>query len=85
LLSGPLNTPSTAGAARGHALTGQRPRAVPGAHAMPLPNLRQIHLSAAQRRRLDANSPSNPLPSVSCQPLGRGCDNISTSKGAPPA
>ena len=48
---------------------------------MPLPDLRQLHVSAAQRRALGANSPSNPLPSVSCQPLGPGCDNISTSSG----
>jgi hypothetical protein len=79
LLTGPLNTPSTAAAARGHALTGQRPTAVARAHAMP--NLRHIHLSVAQRRRLLSHSPSFPVPSVSCQPLGRGCDRISTAKG----
>ena len=79
LLTGPLNTPSTAAAARGHALTGQRPTAVARAHAMP--NLRHLRLSAAQRRRLLTHSPSFPVPSVSCVPLGRGCDNISTSKG----
>ena len=27
------------------------------------------------------NTPSFPVPSVSCQPLGRGCDRISTSTG----
>jgi hypothetical protein len=79
LLTGPLNTPSTAAAARGHALTGQRPTAVARAHAMP--NLRHLRLSAAQRRRVLTHSPSFPVPSVSCVPLGRGCDRISTSKG----
>ena len=60
LLTGPVNTPSTAAAARGHALTGQRPRAVPRAHAMPLPDPRHIHLSAAQRRRLTPAPPPSP-------------------------
>ena len=60
LLTGPLNTPSTAAAARGHALTGQRPRALPRAHAMPQPDLRHIHLSAAQRRRAHATAPLSP-------------------------
>ncbi len=77
LLSGPLNTPSTAAAASGHRVGTGASRA----HAMPPPDLRHVHLSAAERRRLAAQSPSNPLPSVSCQPLGPGCDLISTSKG----
>jgi len=47
---------------------------------MPRPPFRHIHLSAAERRRL-THSPSFPVPSVSCQPLGPGCDRISTSKG----
>ncbi len=47
---------------------------------MPLPDLRHIHISAAQRRRL-TNGSSFPVPSVSCQPLGPGCDRISTSAG----
>ncbi len=83
LLSGPINTPSTAAAASGHPVgtTGQatkveRPQAMP-----PASDLRQLHISAAQRRQLAQSSPSNPLPSVSCQPLGRGCDRISTSRG----
>jgi hypothetical protein len=81
LLSGPLNTPSTAAAASGHQLgTGQGSRALDRAHAMPLPDSRHIHISAAERRLLTRGS-SFPIPSVSCQPLGRGCDRISTSKG----
>ena len=81
LLTGPVNTPSTAAAASGHQLgTGQGSRALLRAHAMPRPPFRHIHLSAAERRRL-THSPSFPVPSVSCQPLGPGCDRISTSKG----
>ena len=59
LLTGPVNTPSTAAAASGHRLgTGRRPGR--RAHAMPLPDLRQLHLSAAQRRRAHATPPPSP-------------------------
>ncbi len=82
LLSGPVNTPSTAAAASGHQVgTSQHAGKSDTARAMQPPDLRQLHISAAQRRQLDANSPSNPLPSVSCAPLRPGCDNISTSAG----
>jgi hypothetical protein len=79
LLTGPLNTPSTAAAAQGRQSTVQSGK-LPRAHAMPLPDLRHIQISAAQRRLL-ANGPSFPVPSVSCQPLGPGCDRISTLAG----
>ncbi len=82
LLSGPVNTPSTAAAASGHQLgTSRQAGKSDTARAMPPPDLRPLHISAAERHRLDANSPSNPLPSVSCVPLRPGCDNISTSAG----
>lgn len=82
LLSGPVSTPSTAAAASGHQLgTSRQAGKSDTARAMPPPDLRLLHISAAQRRGLDANSPSNPLPSVSCVPLRPGCDNISTSAG----
>jgi hypothetical protein len=76
LLTGPVNTPSTAAIARAqHPATGHPA----GRHVMP-PVPRHVHVSQAGRRRL-AHSPSFPVPSVSCQPLGPGCDRISTSKG----
>jgi hypothetical protein len=79
LLTGPLNTPSTAAAASGHQVgTAGQGGKLDRARAMPLPDLRQLKISAAQRRRLTS---SFPIPSVSCQPLGPGCDRISTSKG----
>jgi hypothetical protein len=82
LLSGPVNSPSTAAAASGHQLGASRQAGKSDpARAMPPADLRQLHITAAQRRQLDANSPSNPLPSVSCVPLRPGCDNISTSAG----
>jgi hypothetical protein len=78
LLTGPLNTPSTAGATRAHPAAGQS-GTQPRAHAMPLTHNRHIHITAAQRRQLTGSS--FPVPSVSCVPLGAGCDQISTSKG----
>jgi hypothetical protein len=80
LLSGPVNTPSTAALSKHPAVAGRTGKA-DAYHMMPLPDLRQLHLSAAQRRELAAHGSSQPLPSVSCVPLGPGCDNISTSAG----
>ncbi len=82
LLTGPLNTSSTAAAASGHQVgAAQQAGKLDRGGAMPLADLRQLHVSAAERRQLDAGSSSNPLPSVSCAPLGKGCDNISSSAG----
>jgi hypothetical protein len=78
LLTGPVNTPSTAAAASGHQLG---TRQGDTAHAMPPTDLRNVHLSAAQRRQLAAQVPSFPVPSVSCQPLGPGCVRINTGRG----
>ena len=76
LLTGPLNTPSTAATSQGAGAPAQA-----GAHAMAPPDIRNSHLSAAQRRLITAAVPSFPVPSVSCVPLGSGCDKISTSNG----
>ena len=81
LLTGPVNTPSTAAAARANAAKAQQSGKQDQAHAMPLPDPRAANVSAAGRSRLAKTTPSFPVPSVSCQPLGRGCDRISTSKG----
>jgi len=81
LLTGPVNTPSTAAAARANAANAQQSGKQDQAHAMPLPDPRAANVSAAGRSRLAQTTPSFPVPSVSCQPLGRGCDRISTSKG----
>ena len=78
LLTGPLNTPSTSTAATSR---GPEVPAQARTHAMPLGGVRQLNLSATQRSALKASVPSFPVPSVSCVPLGPGCDNISTSKG----
>jgi hypothetical protein len=76
LLTGPINTPSTAATSQGSGAPAQA-----RAHAMPPPDIRNIHLSAAQQSALKASVPSFPVPSVSCVPLGPGCDKISTSNG----
>ena len=69
LLTGPVNTPSTAAAARANAANAanaQQSGKQDQAHAMPLPHLRPVNVSAAGRSRL-AQTPSFPVPSVSCQ------------------
>ena len=86
LLTGPLNTPSTAAAARA---TRWAPARDPGSWTARTPSagadLRHIHVSAAQRRRLAASSPSFPVPSVSCEPLGRAVTASALRRAAPPA
>lgn len=82
LLTGPLNTPSTAAAASGHQLgTGLGSATLDRAQAVPPSALGHVHISAAQRRLLTQQVSSFPVPSVSCVPLGTGCDRISTSAG----
>jgi hypothetical protein len=76
LLTGPFFARSTAAAARGHAATGG---ATATAHALRAPNLRR-RLSAADLRRL-SQSGTFPVPSVSCAPLGAGCDRINPAAG----
>jgi hypothetical protein len=81
LLTGPVNTPSTAAFTADRHQSGG-PRAgtrLPRPHAMLLPDLRHVHVPAAARRLFAHNS--FPYPSVSCQPLRAGCDRISTSRG----
>jgi hypothetical protein len=79
LLTGPFNTPSTASlASLSHPAASPRAGAtLPRPHAMPAPVPRR-HL-AVPRSGLAQTTPL--LGSVSCQPLGPGCDSISTSPG----
>ena len=78
LLRGPLNT--TSAAIGQNAATGARAGAPSSPHAMASPNAHPLHLSAAAKGAL-AQVASFPVPSVSCVPLGPGCDRISTSAG----
>jgi hypothetical protein len=77
LLTGPLRTPSTAN------LTDPPPKVASDTHAaMPSPAARNISTSTSTSTSTDPPAaPISPAPSVSCQPLGPGCDPISTSAG----
>jgi hypothetical protein len=82
LLSGPFITSSTASASSTKA--GASPNAaagLSGPHAMPGPTA--ASLSAASPRPAVANdaAPTPIIPTVRCQPIGVGCDSISTSAG----
>jgi hypothetical protein len=76
LLTGPLNTPAVSAAAASNGAGAQA-----RAHAIAPPDLRSINLSAAQKRQIAAANQSFPVPSVSCVPLGPGCNRISTQNG----
>lgn len=77
LLTGPFHTSSTAHSASRHPAAHPRSTtAMPKPHAMPLPTLPRR--GTAQRPH-PAAGPT--IPSVSCQPLGAGCDTTSTSAG----
>jgi hypothetical protein len=79
LLTGPFLTPSTASAAR-HPAVASRPAksatVAPKRHAMPLPDLPG---RGPAGRQLAAVDPT--IPSVSCDPMGPGCDAINSSAG----
>jgi hypothetical protein len=79
LLSGPFSTPSTAAAAQGHAILGQT-AATPHAAVAPMPR-RRLSASDLSRLRKAGLAGSFPVPSVSCKPLGPGCDRINTGTG----
>ena len=81
LLSGPLSTPSTASAAKSDlTASGKRSPVLSRPQVLPSPNPQIVrHLSPIVPSRLPATS--FPIPSVSCLPLGPGCDSISTSAG----
>jgi hypothetical protein len=96
LLTGPFPTPSTAGlsasspaVAAGAAAAKQlATAAADGHHAMPSSVGRFAGTSAGVRAGVRAGpnagtsaDPVTPAPTVSCQPLGPGCDRISRSAG----
>jgi hypothetical protein len=81
LLTGPFITPSTASApASTNAPVNPNASILSGPHAMPLLTPAS-HLRAARRAALAQAAPTPIIPAVRCQPIGAGCDNISTSAG----
>jgi hypothetical protein len=89
LLTGPFPTPSTAGlsasspavaagTAAAKTLAAQAAASEPQPHAMPAPAGRRASGGGDPSA---ADPPISPAPSVSCQPQGPGCDNVSTSAG----
>jgi hypothetical protein len=76
LLTGPFRTPSTQSLASGHRPAGRQPARAAKQHAMPLPVFPR---APAVRKPASAAAPA--IPAVSCQPLGPGCDVVSSSAG----
>ena len=75
LLTGPFRTPSTQSLAAGHRAAGRLPARAARQHAMPLPVLPRASAARAPA------SAALAIPTVSCQPLGPGCDVVSSSAG----
>ncbi len=77
LLTGPFTTASTASSssASNAAATPKAGAALSAPHALPAPTTR----SHAQGSVHAAAAPAPMIPTVRCQPLGAGCDSISTS------
>jgi hypothetical protein len=86
LLTGPFPTPSTRSLASRHSAAGSRQArgAAAKQHSMPLPMLPRASGARAARAARAAGQAAPAalaVPTVSCQPLGPGCDSISTSPG----
>jgi hypothetical protein len=80
LLSGPFATSSTASpsnaTASPNALAGPS-----GPHAMPGPTTAGLRAGSLRAAATADAAPTPIIPTVRCQPLGAGCDSISTSAG----
>jgi hypothetical protein len=86
LLTGPFITTSTtsstnAAANLQAAPASSGPRALPGPSSASRGEASRAELRSHARRARAAQSPTPVIPNVRCQPLGDGCDNISTSAG----
>ena len=79
LLTGPFVTSSTASASSANATARSNAAArLSRPHAMPGPTAAS-HRAASLRTAAAADAPTPIIPTVRCQPLGAGCDSISTS------
>src|SRR5215469_5863868 len=85
LLTGPFRTSSTMSFAAGHAAAAARSARVGtasrGSHAMPLPVLPRASTARGARGLRSAAAAALPIPAVSCEPQGPGCDTIDSSAG----
>jgi hypothetical protein len=84
LLTGPFVTTSSTNAPSRNAPT-LNAAPLGGAHAMPGPTAAGIaersHLARSHARAHAAAAPTPIIPVVRCEPIGAGCDNISSSAG----
>ena len=75
LLTGPFRSPSTQSLASGHGVAAAHAARADAQRTMPLPVLPRSARAAGKA----ADAPV--VPTVSCQPLGPGCDNVSSFAG----
>ncbi|HET9893943.1 MAG TPA: hypothetical protein VFQ44_03320 [Streptosporangiaceae bacterium] len=79
LLTGPFRTPSTLTSATVHRAAARQSAHAATQHVMPLPMLPRPGTVRTGRQMASAEAPV--IPTVSCDPLGPGCDTVSSSAG----
>ena len=81
LLTGPFITSSTASSSSAsRTASPNAAAALAGPHALPGPTAASLR-AGSPRAAAQAAAPTPIIPAVRCQPLGAGCDSISTSAG----
>lgn len=76
LLTGPFRTPSTQSFTAGH-----RARPAPAGTAEPRPHVVPLPVLPRASAARTGHGAAPAVPTVSCQPLGPGCDTVSSSAG----
>jgi hypothetical protein len=81
LLSGPFTTSSTASVSTNATSGPNAATGLSGPHAMPGPTAASLRAASPRAGSTADAAPTPIIPTVRCQPLGAGCDSISTSAG----
>ena len=81
LLRGPFTTSSTASSSTNATASPNAASGLSGPHAMPGPTAASLRAASPRAAARADAAPTPIIPTVRCQPLGAGCDSISTSAG----
>ncbi|HXO12983.1 MAG TPA: hypothetical protein VN871_11535, partial [Mycobacterium sp.] len=81
LLTGPFIASSTAAASTNATASPNAAAGLSGPHAMPGATAASLRAASPRAAATPDAAPTPIIPTVRCQPLGAGCDSISTSAG----
>ncbi len=81
LLTGPFIATSTTSASANATASPNAAAGLSGPHAMPGPTAASLRAGSVRAAATADAAPTPIIPTVRCQPLGAGCDSISTSAG----